>query len=501
MSSNLISTAPITPVILAGGSGTRLWPLSRTAYPKQFLSVGGDQSYLQQTALRCLGTCEHAPVVICNEEHRFLVAEQMKSVEVHTDAILLEPVARNTAPAIAVAALHLVSRSDDSMMAVFPADHLISDQDGFLEALLSASEAADKGALVLLGAEPESAATGLGYIRTEDLPGENASAPLKVIDFIEKPGLELARRLISERGTYWNTGMFVFKAAVYLKALEELEPEMFRHCSDSYDKAVVDMDFIRIDESSFSRAPSNSIDYAVLERTDQAWMVPFKSAWSDIGSWLAMHQSMPADVDGNTALGDVVMMDTKNSHVHSSSRMVATIGVSRINIVETDDCVLVTDIDKTEMTKELVNRLVQAKRKEAETHAICYRPWGHYESLNNGPRFQVKRITVHPGAKLSLQSHFHRAEHWVVVSGTALVTNGDEEVLLTENQSCYIPLGNVHRLENPGGIPLELIEVQSGSYLGEDDIVRYDDVYGRSPQSEDEGSASAVETGTGMTPA
>ena len=472
----------VHPVVLAGGSGSRLWPLSRADYPKQFLALdGGDSTLLQDTVKRAGGACSRPPVLVGSERHRFLVAEQMLDMGEREAAILLEPEARNTAPAIAAAAWHVAATDPDGVMLVMPADHLIPDHDGFRHVVAEAAEAARGGHLVTLGIAPTRPETGYGYIAVErgsDVRGGSGVRP--VARFIEKPDADTAASLIDGGGVYWNAGIFVFTAKTFLDTLAELAPEIHAHTRAAVDGAVRDLDFIRLDADAFARCENISVDYAVMERARHTVVLPFPAAWSDIGSWDAVHEATPADEHGNVGVGDVVHERCSNTYLRSESRLVSAFGLDNVCVIETPDAVLVADMASSQGIKTLVERLRELGRKELVEHRTVYRPWGHYDSLNMGGRFQVKRITVKPGAKLSLQKHFHRSEHWVVVHGTAIVTNGDEDIMLSENQSTYIPLGTMHRLYNPGSIPLELIEVQSGSYLGEDDIVRVGDEYGRS---------------------
>ncbi len=477
MSEEQIIPLDICPVVLAGGSGTRLWPLSRTMYPKQFLRLGGTGSLLQQTVQRVSACCTHAPLLVCNEEHRFLTAEQIRELGTNSVSILLEPVARNTAPAIAVAAFQVASESPERVMAVFPADHRISDVSALQDCLATALQPAENGALVTFGVKPDRPETGYGYIKISD--PDSTARVLPIETFVEKPDNETALEFSNDPAYYWNTGMFVFKASVYLDCLRRLEPDMYEQCEAAWKQSARDMDFIRLHADSFAATRNVSIDYAVMERVDNAVVVPFTTAWSDIGSWESVYSEMEHDELGNVSVGDTLLHDTKNCYINADSRLVALLGVEGIGVIETSDCVLVVDMSQSQHTRVLAELLKKHNRNEADLHTKVFRPWGNYESINSGQRFQVKRITVKPHGKLSLQKHFHRAEHWVVVSGTAIVTVGDQEIMLSENESTYIPLGTMHRLENPGTIPLELIEVQSGSYLGEDDIVRFDDVYGR----------------------
>ncbi len=460
------------PVILAGGSGTRLWPLSRSLYPKQFLKLNSDKSLLQNTIIRAAAACGGQLMIVCNEDHRFLTAEQIREVG-HEGSIILEPVARNTAPAIALAALQALKHHKDATITVLAADHVISDTDQFAVHVDEALNCALDGALVTFGVVPERPETGYGYIKAK---GDGIS---EIASFEEKPDAETAKQYV-ESGYYWNSGMFVFKASAYLDALKRFAPQMLASCTAAFENAAEDLDFIRVDNDAFAECESVSVDYAVMEKADNAMVVPFKAGWSDIGSWDAVHNISEKDENGNATTGDAMLVDSENCYINASTRLVAALGLQNISIIETSDCILVAHNDHAQDAKKFATMLKEAGRNEADTHTKCYRPWGSYQTINLGTRFQVKRITVKPGAKLSLQKHHHRAEHWVVVEGTAIVTCDDKEIMLTENQSTYLPLGATHRLDNPGKIPLELIEVQSGSYLGEDDIVRFDDVYGRS---------------------
>lgn len=472
------SSTTYVPVVLAGGSGTRLWPLSRSGYPKQFLALGGDDSLLQGTIKRFADSAAADPLIVCSEEHRFLTVEQLEEINSQHAGILLEPTARNTAPAIAAAAWHASSEDPDTVMVVVPADHMISDISAFQQVIDRAVELAIDGSLVTLGVKPEGPETGYGYIRASDKATLKHGA-MSVKSFIEKPDAASAAELIRDQACFWNAGIFVFKASAFLEILATLEPKMHEATKQAVLKAEEDLDFLRLDETAFSECPNISVDYAVMEKADNVVVIPFDNKWSDIGSWDAVHKATVRDDSGNSGFGDVMHQDCKDTYLHSNSRLVLALGTKNISVVETADAVLVIDNTSAQSIKAAIEVLKSQERTELSTHTTCYRPWGHYESLKLHPRFQVKRISVKPGAKLSLQKHFHRSEHWVVVKGTAVVTNGSEEILLTENESTYIPLGTMHRLFNPGTIPLELIEVQSGSYLGEDDIVRVGDEYGR----------------------
>ena len=466
------------PVILAGGSGTRLWPASRKDYPKQFMKLTGQNSLLQETVLRLLGRGFQKSTVVCSEQHRFLVAEHLQLVGANDASILLEPIAKNTAAAIAVAAWHISELDRDGVMVVMPADHKIDDKDKFSQIVDSAVPVAMENKLVTLGITPSYAETGYGYIRTGDINDKNTFRT--VTEFVEKPDLLTAQRMIEEGRCFWNAGVFVFKAEHFLNELEALDQDMHSATRLSVEMAKNDLDFIRLHRESFSLCSDISVDYAVLEKSKSVVMVPFDSGWSDIGSWSAVLRSANQDNQGNAMVGDVIVEDCEDSYIHAEQRLVVAKGLKNIAVVETDDAVMVIDTRCSQEVKSTLKQLRDKNRSELTTHPTCYRPWGHYTSLNMDARFQVKRITVKPGAKLSLQKHYHRSEHWVVVSGTAIVTRDEEEIMLSENESIYIPLGAIHRLHNPGTIPLELIEVQSGSYLGEDDIVRVGDEYGRS---------------------
>ncbi len=469
----------IIPVILCGGSGTRLWPLSRKAYPKQFIDLtGSGRSMLQETWLRLQGVPDlGAAVIMCNAENRFLVAQQMQDIGADLDAVILEPCAKNTAPAVTCAALHIAASNPDATMLVLPADHLITNEAALHESLLAASAAAEQSHLVTFGVVPTHAETGYGYIRkTEPLEGLLASG---IEEFVEKPDLATAQQYLAGGNYLWNSGMFMFKAARYLEEIGEQAPTILDACKLAVDHARRDLDFTCLDDVSFNACPEDSIDYAVMEKASARAVVDLDAGWSDVGSWSSLWDVKQKDSAGNVSIGDVVALDTADSYVHSEHRLVATLGINNAVIIETADAVLVADRDRVQDVKAVVSQLKLSGRDEGTTHKIVYRPWGSYETICLSERFQVKKIIVTPGHKLSLQKHHHRAEHWIVVAGTAQVTCEDEVFTLSEDQSTYIPLGHKHRLENKGKIPLELIEVQTGSYLGEDDIVRYDDVYGR----------------------
>jgi mannose-1-phosphate guanylyltransferase / mannose-6-phosphate isomerase len=468
----------LIPLILSGGSGTRLWPISRKNLPKQFLSLAGSETLFQQTVERALGlTDAAAPVVVASDDHRFLAAEQLLTLGIRNANILLEPVARNTAPAIAVGALQAMTRDPKAILLVLPADHLIGDAASFSEAVAKARPLAEKGWLVTFGIRPDRPETGFGYIRRGKALDEST---FQVEQFVEKPRLDLAERYVASGDYDWNSGMFMFRADRYLAELNTHAPAMLAAARAAFDKADVDLDFIRLEATAFATAPSDSIDYAVMEKTSQAATVPVACQWSDIGSWDALWLAAQKDAEGNHFEGDVIALDTKGSLVRSHDRhLVAAIGLEDVVVVTTPDATLVARRDASQDVKRIVEQLKAAGRTEHDLHRVVHRPWGTYDSLESGDRFQVKRIVVKPGAALSLQMHHHRAEHWIVVKGVAEVTCDDKVFLLAENQSTYLPLGSKHRLRNPGKVPVELIEVQSGSYLGEDDIVRFDDVYGR----------------------
>jgi mannose-1-phosphate guanylyltransferase len=464
----------ITPVIMAGGSGSRLWPLSRSLYPKQFLALNGDETMLQQTIQRLSGLSVTRPIVICNEEHRFIVAEQLRTIA-KSGAIVLEPVGRNTAPAIALAS-KIVIDSEDDLILVLAADHVIQNGAAFVEAVKNAIPLAENNKLVTFGIVPTEAHTGYGYIKRGQVIDNSG---YHVDSFVEKPCAELAEQYFDGKEHYWNSGMFLMKASRYLEELKQFRPDIYQACENALANTSNDADFIRIDEVEFGKCPDESVDYAVMEKTADAVVVPLDAGWSDIGSWSALWDVNNKDANGNTVFGDSINHETTNSLIQGSERLIATVGIDNLIIVDTKDALLVASKDKVQDVKKIVEQLKAEGRGEFKNHREVYRPWGKYDSIDNGTRYQVKRITVKPGEKLSIQMHHHRAEHWIVVSGTAKVTNGDNTFLVTENESTYIPIGVVHALENPGQLPLEIIEVQSGSYLGEDDIVRFDDRYGR----------------------
>ena len=464
----------ITPVIMAGGSGSRLWPLSRSLYPKQFLALNGDETMLQQTLNRLSGLSVESSVVICNEEHRFIVAEQLRCIN-QSGAIVLEPVGRNTAPAIALAA-NIVMQSKDNLILVLAADHVIENEAAFIAAVHKAIPLAEKGKLVTFGIVPTEAHTGYGYIKRGTAIDNDG---YQVDAFVEKPCTELATQYFEGKEHYWNSGMFLMKASRYLEELKQFRPDIYQACENALANTSNDADFIRIDQVEFEKCPDESVDYAVMEKTADAVVVPLDAGWSDIGSWSALWDVNNKDTNGNAISGDSINHETTNTLIQGGERLIATVGIDNLVIVDTKDALLVATKDKVQDVKKIVEQLKAEGRTEFKNHREVYRPWGKYDSIDNGSRYQVKRITVKPGEKLSIQMHHHRAEHWIVVSGTAKVTNGDKTFLVTENESTYIPIGVVHALENPGQLPLEIIEVQSGSYLGEDDIVRFEDRYGR----------------------
>jgi mannose-1-phosphate guanylyltransferase/mannose-6-phosphate isomerase len=472
----------IIPVILSGGAGSRLWPLSRQHYPKQLMPLIGGRTMLQETIRRLDGVPGlTGPIVVCNEQHRFMVAEQLRAQQIEPAAIILEPVGRNTAPAVAVAAAYAAAGAEDEepVLLVLPADHVIRDRVALHEAIARGATLAREGKLVTFGIVPDSAETGYGYIRAE----RSGTEPSAVVEFVEKPDADRAEAYLASGDYFWNSGMFMFRAAVYLDELRRHSPKMVDACEAALSGASDDLDFKRLEASAFERCPSDSIDYAVMEKTGDAVVVPLAAGWSDVGSWSALHDVSEKDPADNVLVGDVVVEDTRNCYLYSSGRLVTAVGLEDCVVIETPDAVLVAPRDRVQDVKQLVQRLKAGGREETANHRRVVRPWGSYDSIDLGERFQVKRIVVNPGAKLSLQMHHHRAEHWIVVQGTARVTRGDDEFLLGENESTYIPMGTTHRLENPGKVPLHLIEVQSGTYLGEDDIVRYDDTYGRAGEA------------------
>jgi mannose-1-phosphate guanylyltransferase/mannose-6-phosphate isomerase len=469
----------IIPVILSGGSGTRLWPLSRALYPKQLLSLTGEKTMLQETVLRLDATDDIGPVYcVCNESHRFLVAEQLHEINADIGEIILEPTGRNTAPAAAIAAMLITEKYPGALMLLLPADHVIQDTTAFGRAVAAGKLAAQKGELVTFGIVPASAETGYGYVRASVVP-EGGRGAYPVVEFVEKPDRETAEHYLAAGDYFWNSGIFLFQAEAYLFELEVQAPAIVAACRIALQKAVEDLDFLRLDADAFCASPSDSIDYAVMEKTSNAALVPLDAGWNDVGAWSALWNVQERDHAGNVKRGDVMVQDVKNCYIHATSRLVTAVGLDSHIIIETADAVLVASRECVQDVKVLVEELKKMERHEVETHRRVCRPWGTYETVDFSERFKVKRITVNPGAALSLQKHHHRAEHWIVVKGTARVTVGDKIITLCEDQSTYIPVGQFHRLENPGKTPLELIEVQSGSYLGEDDIVRVEDRYGR----------------------
>ncbi|MCB9481741.1 MAG: mannose-1-phosphate guanylyltransferase/mannose-6-phosphate isomerase [Desulfobacteraceae bacterium] len=470
----------LIPVILAGGSGTRLWPLSRRLYPKQLIELTSDNTMLQETILR-LENIENLsdPIIICNEEHRFMVAEQLRQISIESPSIILEPVAKNTAPAIAAAAVKALELDSDPTLIVLPADHYIGDMENFKKSIKTGYEAAEKDLVITFGIVPSSPETGYGYIKKGAAVSDQVSMVEK---FVEKPDLETAKQYLESGRYLWNSGMFIFKAKTIIEEFENNSPEILKCSRTAVEKSSVDLDFMRLDRESFSLSPEDSIDYAIMEKTKRAAVIPISCKWNDLGSFEALWQTKQKDENNNVTYGDVYLSDVKNSFLHSTSRIVAAVGIEDHVVIETSDAVLVASRDKVQDVKKIVEQLKKDKRNEPDIHKKVYRPWGNYETIDISERFQVKRLTVKPGEKLSAQKHHHRAEHWVVVKGTAVVTRGEDEILLKEDESIYIPLGTLHRLYNPGKIPLEIVEVQSGSYLGEDDIVRFDDIYGRSPK-------------------
>ncbi len=472
----------IIPVILAGGSGTRLWPLSRKHYPKQLLDLVDENTMLQNTVKRLM-TLENVsePVVLCNDNHRFMVAEQLHSMGMENLHIILEPVGRNTAPALTVAALKAMKIDSEVVIMVLPADHHIKNIEALHRAMNAGYDLALKDYLITFGIVPDSPETGYGYIKKGSLINDviDDSKAVNIAEFVEKPDLNTANEYLKSGDYCWNSGMFMFKASKVLEELKRHVPKIVKACNAAVENGKEDLDFFRLGKEAFESCPEDSIDYAVMEKTDKGAMIPLSAGWNDLGSWNALWQAGVKEENGNVIRGDVLTHDVKNSFLHAESRMIAAVGLENHVVVETSDAVLIAPRNRVQEVKKIVSQLKSVMREEADTHKKVYRPWGSYEGVDLSDNFQVKRITVKPGARLSLQKHFHRAEHWVVVKGTAIVTKGDEEFILKEDESTYIPLGVIHRLENPGKIELELIEVQSGSYLGEDDIVRFEDVYGR----------------------
>ena len=478
------------PVILSGGFGSRLWPLSRSYRPKQFLRLTGPETLFEATITRLYGLIDNpAPIVVANQDHRFLAAEQCKQISVKPSGILLEPVARSTAPAILAAALFARTLESDPLLLVLPSDHMFLDQTAFQNAIRSGIQAAEIGQLVTFGIQPQHAETGYGYIRSEEITDLNPVQKVKA--FVEKPDLDTAREYLRSGGYFWNSGLFLFRASAYIKEIERFNPPMLQAVENSLMNAKKDMGFVRLEEASYAASPTDSVDYAVMEKTDKAVLIPMDAGWSDVGAWSSVWQVRQQETDQNAISGDVVVRESKNCLVHAEHRLVTLLGVEDLVVVETADAVMVTKQNQSQKVKNLVEELKKDSRDEVENHREVLRPWGSYDSIDRGPGYQVKRISVKPGERLSLQLHHHRAEHWVVVRGTAKVRLGEREVTLSSNQSIYIPPKEKHSLENPGPELLELIEVQTGDYLGEDDIVRFEDRYGRVELSTSSGDTSA----------
>lgn len=479
----------LQPVILSGGSGTRLWPLSREKYPKQLLTISGDETMLQATVSRIRHFSGSVPIaeqfiVVCNEEYRFITAEQLKEIDLPTPILMLEPFGRNTAPALTLAALASVNLDPtDSLLLVMPADHIVADVPAFHRAIQCGIQSAIDGAVVVFGTQPDRAETGYGYIQTGDTISNTNCRQLR--NFFEKPDLQTATQYLKEGNFLWNSGIFLVRASVWLRAIAYFDEMIFEQCQRSFDEACIDQDFIRIDKRAFEHCPANSIDYAVMEKLATSELgischvVPIHAGWSDVGAWDAVWQTLPKDSRGNAIRGEVILEDSDNCLIVSENRLVTGLGLQNIIVIETTDAVLVLNSNCTQNLKRIIQELKKKNCPQTEHHRKIYRPWGHYDAIDEGMHFKVKHIVVKPGGRLSMQSHKHRAEHWIVVSGTALVTRGNESIYLSANQSTYIPLGVMHRLENPSVVDLNLIEVQSGLYLEEDDIIRYDDAYGR----------------------
>lgn len=461
----------IFPVIMCGGNGSRLWPLSRNAFPKQFLSLNSSQTMLQDTIARIAQLDANPPLFVCNEQHRFIVAEQLRQSQCSNSGILLEPTGRNTAPAIALSAFKAVEQESDVLLLVLAADHVIQNQPSFLQSVAAARVLAEQGKLVTFGIVPTEPHTGYGYIRQ----GSKSGAGYEVAEFVEKPDFPTAQNYLANGNYLWNSGMFLFKASRYLEELQKFRLDIFEVCKNAFLTAKADLDFIRVDKDIFASCPDESIDYAVMEHTQDAVVIPMDAGWSDVGSWSSLWEINKKDIQGNAVRGDVMLESTHNSYVYSQNRLVTTVGVDDLVVVETKDAVLVAHKDKVQQVKKIVERLKAAKRCEYLQHREVFRPWGSHDEIAEGARYHVKKVIVKPGQKTALQQHFHRAEHWVVVSGTARVRNGDKTYLVSENESTFIPIGAAHSFENPGKVPLEIIEVRSGSYLKEDDIVRLDD--------------------------
>lgn len=464
------------PIILSGGSGTRLWPLSRSLYPKQFLPLHTEKTLFQETVARLKKSGLDDPMVVCNEEHRFIVAENMQQMGLKAHSIILEPVGRNTAPAIAAAALLATNDNNDPLLMVLPADHIIEDLDVFQAAIETAKSYAEKGHIVTFGIKPNEPNTGYGYIEMGEALSNNAN---KIKDFKEKPDLKTAEAFLEDGNFLWNSGMFCFKASSYLQELEKHQPGLITNVKASVEAAETDLDFDRLAKAEFEKCHDISIDYAVMEHTDKGVVVGLDANWSDIGAWDSVWKLAQKDNNGNVCKGDIITEESHDNYIYSKDKLISALGVENLIIIDTQDALLIAAKDKAQDIKVIVDKLKKEKRQEALHHKTVYRPWGHYTSISQGERYQAKRIFVKPGAKLSIQKHHHRSEHWIVVKGTAKVTKGEETFMLTENESTYLPIGIVHALENPGKIPLEIIEVQTGSYLGEDDIIRLEDRYGR----------------------
>lgn len=471
----------ITPIILSGGSGTRLWPISRNLNPKQFLDFFGKNSLFQKTTLRSKNpTNFHNPIIVCNNEHRFLAAEELQKINIEPQTIILEPSGRNTAPAVAIAAFNVISNKnkEDDLILVMPSDHIIQDEKGFISAVKKAALAAQDNYLVTFGIVPNKAETGYGYIK-KDKKLNGFKEIFAVEKFIEKPEKKLAEKFLKDGGYFWNSGIFMFKASTYLKILKDLQPEIFNNCQKSYKNSSKDLDFIRLSAVDFEKCPNISIDYAVMEKAKKVAILPIDIGWSDVGSWETVAEISKKDKDKNSLIGDVIALKTKNCYINSNDKLVTAIGLEGLIVIALKDAILIANKNNSQDVKELFNILKSKNREECSSHTISLRPWGSFENINIGKNFKVKKITVKPKASLSLQVHKHRAEHWIVVKGTAHVTCGEREFILNKDQSTYIPLGKKHRLENKGKILLEVIEVQTGNYLGEDDIIRFSDIYGR----------------------
>jgi mannose-1-phosphate guanylyltransferase/mannose-6-phosphate isomerase len=475
----MTESSKIHPVIMSGGAGSRLWPLSRQLYPKQLLPLAGERTMIQETVERVKGPQFAAPIVVCNQEHRFLIAEQMRGSGIEKPTIILEPVGRNTAPVAAVASLLLAELDPWALVLLMPADHVVEDKAAFAKAVEIAAAAAREGAIATFGIKPGGPETGYGYIQRGE--ATTTKGAYRVKRFVEKPDRAAAQTYLDAGDYFWNGGIFVFRAKTFLDELQQFEPQIVAQCQEAVAKGKGDLDFFRLDEKAFTASPSKSIDYAVMEHTEHAVVVPVDMGWSDVGSWQSLWEIATRDGQGNAQDGDIVALNCTNSYLRSEGPLLAAVGVDDVVVVATQDAVLVTRRGATQDVKKVVEEIERSGRHHHMHHRQVFRPWGSYDSIDTGERFQVKRIIVNPGAKLSLQMHHHRAEHWVVVSGTAKVTNGENVFILNENESTFIPLGAKHRLENPGDVPLHLIEVQSGGYLGEDDIVRFEDTYGRSP--------------------